>query len=39
LDKIETWLGKEIIRLSTRREFDHWLRVHNGMLPSARQRW
>ena len=39
LDKLETWLGKEIIRLSTGREFDHWLRVHNGMLPSARQRW
>ncbi len=39
LDKLETWLGKEIVRLSTGREFDHWLRVHNGMLPSARQRW
>jgi len=39
LDRLETWLGKEIVRLSTGREFDHWLKVHNGMLPSARQRW
>lgn len=39
LDKLETYLGKEIIRLSSGREFDHWLKVHNDMLPSARQRW
>tara|TARA_R110002073_G_scaffold212215_1_gene372539 strand:+ start:30 stop:890 length:861 start_codon:yes stop_codon:yes gene_type:complete len=39
LDKLETHLGKEINRLSTGREFDHWLKVHNDMLPSARQRW
>ena len=39
LDKLETYLGKEINRISTGREFDHWLRVHNDMLPSARQRW
>lgn len=39
LDKLETHLGKEVIRLSTGRDFDHWLTVHNDMLPSARQRW
>ena len=39
LDKLETFLGKEIVRLGTGREFDHWLKVHNDMLPSARQRW
>ena len=39
LDKLETYLGKPIIRLGTGREFDHWLKVHNDMLPSARQRW
>ena len=39
LDRLETHLGKEINRLSTGREFDHWLKVHNDMLPSTRQRW
>ena len=39
LDRLETYLGKEINRLSTGREFDHWLKVHNDMLPSTRQRW
>lgn len=39
LDRLETYLGKEINRLSTGREFGHWLTVHNDMLPSARQRW
>ena len=39
LDKLEVFLGKKIVRLGTGREFDHWLKVHNDMLPSARQRW
>jgi hypothetical protein len=39
LDKLETYLGKPIVRLGTGREFDHWLTVHNDMLPSARARW
>ena len=39
LDKLETYLGKPIVRLGTGREFDHWLKVHNDMLPSARARW
>ncbi len=39
LDKLEAYLGKEIIRLSSGRDFDHWLKVHNGMLPSAKARW
>jgi 3'-phosphoadenosine 5'-phosphosulfate sulfotransferase (PAPS reductase)/FAD synthetase len=39
LDKLETYLAKPIVRLGTGREFDHWLKVHNDMLPSARQRW
>ena len=39
LDKLEVYLGKPIIRLGTGREFDHWLKLHNDMLPSARQRW
>lgn len=39
LDKLEAYLGKEIIRLSSGKDFDHWLKVHNEYLPSAQQRW
>jgi len=39
LDKLEAYLGKEIIRLSSDKDFDHWLQVYNGFLPSAKQRW
>lgn len=39
LDVLEAYLGKEIIRLSSGRPFEHWLRVHNDFLPSPRQRW
>ena len=39
LDKLEAYLGKEVHRLSSGADFDHWLQVHNGYLPSAKQRW
>jgi len=39
LDKLEAFLGKEIIRLSSGKDFDHWLKLHNEYLPSAQQRW
>lgn len=39
LDKLEAYLGKEIHRLSSGRDFDHWLKMHNEYLPSAKQRW
>jgi len=39
LDKLEAYLGKEILRLSSGKDFDHWLKVHNEYLPSAQQRW
>ena len=39
LDKLEAYLGKEIIRLSSGKNFDHWLKIHNEYLPSAQQRW
>jgi 3'-phosphoadenosine 5'-phosphosulfate sulfotransferase (PAPS reductase)/FAD synthetase len=39
LDKLEAYLGKEIVRLSSGREFDHWLMVNNGLLPSPQIRW
>lgn len=39
LDKLESYLDKEIVRLSSGKPFDHWLKVHNEFLPSAKQRW
>ena len=39
LDKLEAYLGKEIIRLSSNEDFEHWLTVHNEYLPSPQQRW
>ena len=39
LAKLEAYLGKEIIRLSSGKPFDHWLKVHNEYLPSPQQRW
>lgn len=39
LDKLEAYLGKEIVRLSSGRDFDHWLKLYGGFLPSAKARW
>lgn len=39
LDKLESYLGKEIVRLSSGRPFEHWLKLHNEYLPSPQQRW
>lgn len=39
LDKLEAYLGKEIVRLNSGKSFDDWLRQHNEYLPSAQQRW
>lgn len=39
LDRLEAFLGKKIERLSSGKDFDHWLNVYNGYLPSAKQRW
>lgn len=39
LEKLEAYLGKQITRLSSDRPFEHWLKMHNDFLPSARQRW
>ena len=39
LDKLEAYLGKEIIKLSSGKTFEHWLKLHNEYLPSAKQRW
>ena len=39
LAKLEAYLGKEIIRLSSGKPFEHWLMMHNEYLPSPKQRW
>lgn len=39
LDKLEAYLGKEIVRLGSEKPFEYWLRFHNNYLPSPRQRW
>lgn len=39
LDKLEAFLGKPIVRLNSDRDFDHWLEVYGGLLPSSQIRW
>lgn len=45
LDRLEVFLGKPIVRLNmdpdpnTNRDFDHWLTVYEGLLPSSQVRW
>ena len=39
LDRLEAFLGKKIARLNAERDFDHWLTIHGGLLPSSQVRW
>jgi len=39
LDRLEAYLGKEIVRLNGDKTFEEWLEAHNEYLPSPRQRW
>ncbi len=39
LTRMEAYLGKPIKRLMSERDFDHYLDVFNGYLPSSRMRW
>src|SRR5215475_10366542 len=39
LNKLEAALGKRITRLNSTRDFDHWLDVYQGTLPSPQMRW
>ncbi len=39
LEKLEAYLGKEIVRLHSERTFDHWLEIYGGYLPSSQMRW
>src|SRR5256885_12462394 len=39
LTRLEGVLGKRIERLNSERDFDHWLWVFGGALPSPQMRW
>ena len=39
LTRLEIILGRPIVRLNTRRGFDHWFEVFRGTLPSPQMRW
>jgi 3'-phosphoadenosine 5'-phosphosulfate sulfotransferase (PAPS reductase)/FAD synthetase len=39
LNRLESALGKQIIRLNATRDFDHWMQIYQGTLPSASMRW
>jgi Phosphoadenosine phosphosulfate reductase family len=39
LDKVKARLGIKIEYLSPNRDFDHWLALHAGYLPSPKHRW
>jgi 3'-phosphoadenosine 5'-phosphosulfate sulfotransferase (PAPS reductase)/FAD synthetase len=39
VQQLEIVLGKPIARLNSERDFDHWLWVNSGLLPSANVRW
>mgnify|MGYP001361788761 FL=1 len=39
LEKLEGYLGKEIVRLNSDRDFDYWIELYDHFLPSPRQRW
>ncbi|WP_063129848.1 phosphoadenosine phosphosulfate reductase family protein [Nocardia fusca] len=39
LNRLEAALGKPIVRLNADRDFDHWMQVYQGTLPSPQMRW
>jgi hypothetical protein len=39
LDKLRAILGIEIINIRSRRNFEYWLKMFKGVLPSPRNRW
>lgn len=39
LNQVEAYLGKKIVRLNPRANFDHWLEVFGGYLPAPNMRW
>ena len=39
LDRLEAYLGKEIERLNSGKDFAHYLKMYGNFLPSPKQRW
>ncbi len=39
LERLQTILGKPVVKTSSVDNFDHWLTVYGGMLPSNHRRW
>lgn len=39
LDRIASYLGKEVVRLNANVGFDHWYEMYGGMIPSNHRRW
>ena len=39
ITRLEMILGKRVVRLNSRRGFDHWFEVFRGTLPSPQMRW
>lgn len=39
IERLEAFLCKPIVRLNPERDFDHWLNIYGGYLPSQRMRW
>jgi 3'-phosphoadenosine 5'-phosphosulfate sulfotransferase (PAPS reductase)/FAD synthetase len=39
LDKLEAYLGREIVRIGSNKPFEHYLKLYGGFLPSPQQRW
>jgi 3'-phosphoadenosine 5'-phosphosulfate sulfotransferase (PAPS reductase)/FAD synthetase len=39
IERLEAFLGKPVVRLNPERDFDHWLNIFGGYLPSQRMRW
>jgi len=39
IDRLEAYLGREVVRLSSGKSFDHFLAKYNNFLPSPKQRW
>jgi hypothetical protein len=39
LDKLEAYLGQEIVRIGSNKPFEHYLKLYGGFLPSPQQRW
>lgn len=39
LGKLEGYLGKAILRINPKKDFDYWLMHHNNFLPSPQARW